>query len=643
MIARVWPWFWRVAGAVRVRWKIMGIVVAVILLLGGSVTYELAVSYKKTLQTQVEEKGLVMSRSLAARSANLVLTNQRFALFELAKEIQKSSEDVEYVYVVDGSGQPVVDTFGNGFPRDLLSLPQPGPSDSYRVTRMSTEVGLVQDIAVPILQGRGGFTHVGMSEARIQGYVSDHVRTNLFIILGVLVVGAAGAFGLATILTRPVEKLVEVTEAIGRGEFDKTAPVWATDEIGRLGIAFNSMAGQLRQSSEALLQRNRDLEGLNAVASAANRSDDAPGVMNSALAQVLNLTNARAAWISLLDDEAENLQLAVQAGLGPEEEKALASVGRRRCPCITVPGASDLTGAMRLGCAVGALSLPPSLPPSPIACVPLRSQGRPLGVLNLAHLQERDLDLREQRLLLAIGDQVSVALENTRLVAELRRKEALRGQLLEKVISAQEDERKRISRELHDETGQALTALSLGLKSLESLSLPDGVRVRLSSVRSLAATALHNVHDLAIQLRPSVLDEAGLAPAIDRYVRGFTERYDIPADLQVTGMKRRLAPATETALYRITQEALTNVARHAQASHVSVLLERRNGTVLLLIEDDGRGFSAQEPETGQRERLGIHGMEERATLVGGSLTIESRPGAGTSVYAEIPVTEGDAS
>jgi len=108
--------------------------------------------------------------------------------------------------------------------------------------------------------------------------------------------------------------------------------------------------------------------------------------------------------------------------------------------------------------------------------------------------------------------------------------------------------------------------------------------------------------------------------------------------LDATGLVKRLPPSIETALYRIAQEALTNIARHAQASHASVLLERRNGAVLLLVEDDGRGFVPGSPTPGTREHLGMHGMEERATLVGGTLTIESAPGSGTSVYVEVPVT-----
>ena len=639
MILPLLPTIIRTASAVKVRWKIMGIVVAVILVLGGSVTYELAVSYERTLRTQVQEKGLTMARSLAARSANLVLTNQRYALFELASEMRKSSEDVEYVYIADASGQPLVDTFGQGFPRGLLGLTAPA-SQPFTVTRLATERGRIQDIAVPILGGRGGYAHVGVSEARIQGYVRENVERSLAIIAGVLVAGTAGAFALATVLTRPVERLVEATEALGRGEFDVRAPVWTLDEIGQLGIAFNAMAGELQVSSEALLQRTRDLEGLNAIASAANRSQDQVGVMNAALAYVQSLGCAEKAWIWLLDEDTERLHLAVHVGMSESDAADFLSI--ETCPCMASGSFPESSGEVRPNCPLLTPRLPPSLDGLGVACVPLRALGRPLGLMVAARAEARDLDVRERQLLLAIADQVSVALENARLLEELRRKEAIRGQLLEKVISAQEDERKRISRELHDETGQALTALAVGLRTLEGGALPEGDRRRLADIQALAANAINAVQSLAFQLRPSVLDEVGLSPAIERYVRSFGERYRVNADVQVAGMRERLPPATETALYRITQEALTNVARHAEASNVSVLLERRNGTILLLVEDDGKGFTPQDREVSRRERLGIHGMEERATLVGGKLTIESRPGAGTSVYVEIPVEEVEA-
>ncbi|MBI2000761.1 MAG: HAMP domain-containing protein [candidate division NC10 bacterium] len=223
---------------------------------------------------------------------------------------------------------------------------------------------------------------------------------------------------------------------------------------------------------------------------------------------------------------------------------------------------------------------------------------------------------------------------------ELERKEQMRARLLEQVITAQEDERKRIARELHDETSQALTSLMVGLKLLEQRPELAEMRESLADLRALTGKTLDAVHDLALQLRPSVLDDLGLVPAVDRIVEEFRRTHGIRVTFE-TNLRAgpRLPASLETALYRITQEALTNVARHAGAQSVSLLLEARRGSVRLIVEDDGRGFdvaSCMSESRGER-CLGVFGMRERATLLGGTLTIESTPGSGTTIFVEVPL------
>lgn len=230
--------------------------------------------------------------------------------------------------------------------------------------------------------------------------------------------------------------------------------------------------------------------------------------------------------------------------------------------------------------------------------------------------------------------------ELARSRAELERKEEMRARLLDQVITAQEDERKRIARELHDEASQALTSLMVGLRLLEQRpELVEG-REALADLRALTGKTLDAVHDLALQLRPSVLDDLGLVPATDRLVTDFQRTYGISGAFETnlrTGA--RLPAAIETALYRIAQEALTNVARHAGARSVSLLLEARHGFVTLIVEDDGRGFDVASCMSGARDNrcLGVFGMRERAALLEGTLTIESTPGSGTTVFVEIPL------
>lgn len=222
---------------------------------------------------------------------------------------------------------------------------------------------------------------------------------------------------------------------------------------------------------------------------------------------------------------------------------------------------------------------------------------------------------------------------------ELRRKEDLRGQLLQRLISAQEDERRRIARELHDETSQALTSVVVGLRLLREEPSALGVQERSEELRTIVVSALDAVHRLLFELRPSVLDDNGLAAALQRYAREYARVHGLAVDYQVGGLDgARLPSEVEIATYRIVQEALTNVARHADARKVSLLLERRDDRLISVIEDDGRGFDPAAQEVGSDGlSLGLAGMRERAGLLGGTLTIESQPGAGTAVFVDLPL------
>jgi signal transduction histidine kinase len=204
--------------------------------------------------------------------------------------------------------------------------------------------------------------------------------------------------------------------------------------------------------------------------------------------------------------------------------------------------------------------------------------------------------------------------------------------VLRRVVAAQEVERRRLARELHDETGQALTSLLLGLRAAEEATEEEARRKTLASLRELATATLQDVRRLAVELRPKSLDDFGLVPALERLVSGFSERTGLDTHVQAH-LERRLPPEVETALYRIVQEALTNVAKHARATSVSVLVTSKDGSATAVIEDDGVGFSLDTPVDG----LGLMGMRERVNLLGGRLTVESSRRTGTTIVVEVPV------
>jgi signal transduction histidine kinase len=226
-------------------------------------------------------------------------------------------------------------------------------------------------------------------------------------------------------------------------------------------------------------------------------------------------------------------------------------------------------------------------------------------------------------------------------IEERERVEQSRDSLLRQLVNAQEDERRRISRELHDEMGQHMAALLLKLKALDD-SLPGNARARkfLPPVQRLADLMGEKLHRIAFDLRPAALDDLGLVSTLRNYVATWSERTRIKVDFQTVGqVEQRLSREIETTLYRVVQEALHNVIKHSEATRVDVILEYHEGQVQAIVEDNGRGFDldAVIKSNGAAGRLGLAGMNERLTLVGGTINLESEPGRGTAVFARIPL------
>ena len=226
--------------------------------------------------------------------------------------------------------------------------------------------------------------------------------------------------------------------------------------------------------------------------------------------------------------------------------------------------------------------------------------------------------------------------EVDRLAASFRRLlgriEAERRRSGRLALRAQEEERKRLARDLHDEVNQALTAILLRLQAVSQDAPPD-VADELAEVRRLVNQAIDELLRLARELRPTALDDHGLYSAIDSQVRRFSTQTGIETDLRTNGEPSDLDPDREIAVFRVAQEALANVARHAGATRVAVeLAAHRDGGVELTVRDDGRGFAT----TVRGDGLGLNGMAERARLVGGELEIDSRPGSGTAVCLRVP-------
>ncbi len=259
--------------------------------------------------------------------------------------------------------------------------------------------------------------------------------------------------------------------------------------------------------------------------------------------------------------------------------------------------------------------------------VPLLVRGDPIGIV-VAH-NKSGLDKRftqeDLRLAEAFATRAAVAADLSTRVARAA---------VARVVDAQELERTRLARELHDETGQALTSALLGLGAIEEAKDPEQLRDATARLRQQLVETLHDVRRLAVELRPKALDDFGLVPALERLTHTFAEQTSIPVELEAVLGAERLPQPVETALYRIVQEALTNVIKHSRASRVSVLVTRKPDTVAAVIEDDGVGFDAEDTRDGG---LGLLGMRERIALLDGRLDIESSSAGGTSIVVEVPI------
>jgi signal transduction histidine kinase len=461
----LWTTFWAKVGGVSIRTKVMGIVAACI---AGSAIAVILYTFNDDLiraREQLQERGIAIGTSIAAQSQDLILTDSQFSLYELIRETGSTYENIDYVFVLDGSGNVLVHNFDGGFPIDLLDKNEVPAGEPYHVQALQADGLIIQDVAVPVLGGKAGVIRLGMSEATLSAGVTEHVGRILVWVLLVLLLGLVIAYAWTSFLTNPVSQLSKAVRVIGKGDFEWKAPVWARDEIGDLGTAFNEMS------------------------------------------------------------------------------------------------------------------------------------------------------------------------------AELQRKEIMREQLLAKIMSTQEDERKRISRELHDETSQALASLKVGLRLVEDLTDPIQIKEKLTELRTLVAQTLETVHQIAVELRPNLLDDVGLVAAIKGYVEEYSAKVKIKVDFHASNInEQHLSAELRMTVYRIVQEALTNIAKHAEASSVSVVLRSRDSSLVTIVEDNGKGFELNRVmDSHHDKKLGLFGMYERASLVGGRLTIESNPDVGTTVFFEVPV------
>jgi signal transduction histidine kinase len=380
---------------------------------------------------------------------------------------------------------------------------------------------------------------------------------------------------------------------------------------------------RLYESSTSWL---RQLETLNEIGSALASEVELEPLLDLVARRMQELVGARIVLIALPDARG-HLRVSAAAGdeglVGIELELSSTKVGRvlerghtERVDAVVDDPEVDQRVARDLG-VTSAIYLP------------LAVRGRPFGVV-AAHDKlgpDPRFDEGDVRLAESFVSRASIAVDLSERVG----RDALR-----RVVEAQELERARLARELHDETGQALASILLGLGQLEEAVEGDEARKAAAGLRELVVTTLQDVRRLAVELRPSALDDFGLVPAVERLAATVAEQSGPAVDVEAQLGGARLPAEAETVLYRIVQESLTNIVKHASAARVSITLVRKGGSAVVVVEDDGSGF---DPGALREGALGLAGMRERVALVGGRLTVESSPGAGTTLVAEVPAGE----
>jgi signal transduction histidine kinase len=267
--------------------------------------------------------------------------------------------------------------------------------------------------------------------------------------------------------------------------------------------------------------------------------------------------------------------------------------------------------------------------------VPLFARGNVAGLVSLATAETDAFSEDQVRLAEAMSSQASVAVENAVLFEQMEASTKRLQALSRRLVEAQESERRAIARELHDEAGQSLTSLRIGLRLLErEIAHGADTTGRVSELVRTTDAVIDGLHRLAADLRPASLDHLGLEAAVRQYSREAAAKYELAVHFKARGFtSERLPAAVETALYRVVQEAMTNVARHARATRVDILAERRGDRVMVMIEDDGVGFDPLQVQ--RADHFGLLGMRERAEALSGTLTLESAPGAGTTIVVEV--------
>ena len=404
-----------------------------------------------------------------------------------------------------------------------------------------------------------------------------------------------------------------------------------------------------KELESQILRWYHELLALSRVSAALSDLWDLDATLRVALDNVLNIMNGTIGGILLLDEQTQMLSYRVHQGLSTRYvEEMRMSLGEGIAGRVAESGKSILLEDISADPRAAHPDLVSTEGLKAFISVPLRAKDKVLGVINVASRTPHRFTTNDMHLLHSIGDQLGVAIEQTRLYERLRKARGRYRQLTRQTLMVQEEEKKRLARELHDETSQALSGLALQLQALVDTAEMSGSQdaefiARLKKVQSLVVQVHSEISRLIADLRPALLDTLGLVPAIRQYAETSLRSLGINVSVETKGVDRRLPPEVEAGLFRWAQGAIGNIAQHSKAKNAAIVLEYRDDELFLRISDDGQGFDVSkitDIEESGRGR-GVFSMKERVGLLGGTCSIESQPGEGTTVWARVPLDWGD--
>jgi signal transduction histidine kinase len=545
--------------------------------------------------------------------------------------------------------------------KDLVARRQAGTATHLMPANSSEPTHIVA--FVPL---RGVSWGVTLEEPQDLALTLPHALESQLLFFGaiVLLIGLVLARVTTRAVVRPVNALIDATQHIAAGNLDHPLDVAAEDEVGRLARSFDEMRVELKQSREEIARWNRELE-----TRVHKRTRELSALVKSshALAATLNLDvlfeilinetrevvpSAEGIVFFLFDNvrellvvrstygfnaaECQQLGFCVDEGIAGQVFVAQSPV--RLSLAKEIRAAQSNLSAENYACFQRAIG---ERPVKSALGAPLVSKGARLGALVLYNLSREDAFTdNDVTVLQAFANQATAAIENARLYASLQEKEAERAALLEQAIQAQEEERARVAREIHDELGQLLTRLSIDLKMCETqiVAKPKQAAQTLAATQTLVWQTIEQAHHLIVELRPTLLDELGLEAALREELSTRLEPLGVTTTLEADDEPERLPPSVEIAVFRIAQEAISNIARHAHAQHAKLSLHTA-GVLQVSIEDDGVGIRSDWHDgTDGHRPLGLLGMQERAVLIGGKLTIEPGASQGTRVTLRVPLS-----